>query len=62
MHFNEVMRKRGRGRDGDRDRDKETEREAREINQGILSVPGIAGYDWVPARIGRFYKDKIFFS
>jgi len=39
------MRKRGRGRDGDRDRDKETEREAREINQGILSVPGIAGND-----------------
>jgi hypothetical protein len=30
--------------------------------QGILSVPGIAGYKWVPARIGRFYKDKIFFS
>jgi len=29
--------------------------------QGILSVPGIAGYEWVPARIGRFYKDKIFF-
>ncbi len=31
------------------------------LNQGILSVPGIAGYEWVPARIGRFYKDKIFF-
>jgi len=30
--------------------------------QGILSVPGIAGYKWVTARIGRFYKDKIFFS
>jgi len=29
--------------------------------QGILSVPGIAGYKWVPARIGHFYKDKIFF-
>ncbi len=27
-----------------------------------LSLPGIAGYEWVPARIGRFYKDKIFFS
>ncbi len=24
-------------------------------------VPGIAGYEWVPARIGHFYKDKIFF-
>ncbi len=23
-------------------------------DQGILSVPGIAGYEWVPARIGRF--------
>jgi len=30
--------------------------------QGILSEPVIAGYEWVPARIGRFYKDKIFFS
>ncbi len=30
--------------------------------QGILSVPGIAGYKWVPARIGRFYKFEIFFS
>jgi len=30
--------------------------------QGILSVPGIAGYAWVPARIGHFYKYKIFFS
>ena len=29
-------------------------------NQGILSVPGITGYKW-SARIGRFYKDKIFF-
>ncbi len=29
--------------------------------QGILSVLGIAGYEWVPARIGRFYKYKIFF-
>jgi len=29
--------------------------------QGILSVLGIAGYKWVPARIGSFYKDKIFF-
>ncbi len=33
-----------------------------EAHQGILSVPGIAGYEWVPARIGRFYKYKIFFS
>jgi len=31
-------------------------------DQGILSVPGIAGYEWVPARIGHFYKNKIFFS
>jgi len=30
--------------------------------QGILSVLGIAGYEWVPARIDRFYKNKIFFS
>ncbi len=29
--------------------------------QGILSVPGIAGYKWVPARIGRFYQQKILF-
>jgi hypothetical protein len=29
--------------------------------QGILSVPGIARYKRVPARIGCFYKDKIFF-
>ena len=34
----------------------------RKIEQGILSVPGIAGYEWVPARIGCFYKYKIFFS
>jgi len=36
--------------------------EAIQIIQGILSVPGIAGYKLVPARIGRFYKYKIFFS
>jgi len=24
--------------------------------QGILSIPGITGYEWVPARIGPFYK------
>ncbi len=30
-------------------------------NQGILIVPEIADYKWVPARIGHFYKDKIFF-
>jgi len=29
--------------------------------QGILSLPEIAGYEWVLARIGRFYRDKIFF-
>jgi len=23
--------------------------------EGILSIPGIAGYEWVPARIGSFY-------
>ena len=28
--------------------------------QGILSVPGIAGYEWVPARIGRFDKYNFF--
>ncbi len=28
------------------------------LDQGVLSVPGIAGYKWVPARIGRFgYKN-----
>ncbi len=25
-----------------------------------LSVPGIAGYEWEPARIGRFYKNNFF--
>jgi len=29
--------------------------------QGILSVPGIAGYEWVPARIGCFINTKYFF-
>ena len=30
---------------------------------GILSAPGIAaGYKWVPARIGCFSQNKIFFS
>jgi len=29
--------------------------------QGILSVPGIAGYKWVPARIGGFGSKKILF-
>ncbi len=29
--------------------------------QGILGIPGIAGYKWVPARIGRFFQRKIFF-
>jgi hypothetical protein len=32
------------------------------FDQGILSVPVIAGYECVPARIGCFYEDKIFFS
>ncbi len=31
------------------------------IKQGILSVPGIAGYKWVPARIGHFCENKFFF-
>jgi len=31
------------------------------FGQGILSVPGIAGHEWVPARIGHFYKDEIYF-
>ncbi len=26
------------------------------LYQGILSVLGIAGYEWVPSRIGYFYK------
>ncbi len=32
------------------------------LGQGILSIPGIAGYEWVLARIGCFYKYTIFFS
>jgi len=28
---------------------------------GMLIVPGIAGYEWVPARICRFFQNKIFF-
>ncbi len=31
------------------------------LNQGILSVLGIAGYEWVPARIGRFGNNKYLF-
>jgi len=27
----------------------------------VLSLPGIAGYEWVPARIGLFIKTKYFF-
>jgi len=27
-------------------------------HQGILSVPGITGYEWVPARIGCFGNKK----
>jgi len=26
--------------------------------QGILSIPGIAGYKWVPVRIGHFGNKK----
>ncbi len=29
--------------------------------QGILSLPGIAGNEIVPARIGHYNKEKIFF-
>ncbi len=25
---------------------------------GILSIPGIAGYKWVPARIVHFFQNK----
>jgi hypothetical protein len=32
---------------------------SRQFYQGILGVPGIAGYEWVPATIGRFYQHKI---
>jgi len=31
------------------------------IMHGILSVPGIAGYEWEPARIGYFFNTKYFF-
>jgi len=31
------------------------------LEQGILSVPGLAGYESVPARIGFFFNDKLFF-
>ena len=31
------------------------------VIQGILSVPGIAGYEWVPARIGYFGNMKYLF-
>ncbi len=30
------------------------------FKQGILSVPGIAGYEWEPARIGRFLNTNYF--
>jgi hypothetical protein len=29
--------------------------------QGILSVPGIEGYEWVPDRLAHFYLNKILF-
>jgi len=32
------------------------------VNPGMLSVPGIAGYKWVPARVVHFDKYKIIFS
>jgi len=32
----------------------------KKLRQGILSVPGIAGYKWVPARIGGFFQYKFF--
>jgi hypothetical protein len=35
--------------------------EQKSLNQGILSVPGIAGYEWVPARLACFYQNKILF-
>ena len=31
------------------------------ILYGILSVPGIADYEWVPARIGHFGNKKYLF-
>ncbi len=31
------------------------------MSQGILSIPGIASYEWVPARLARFYQNKILF-
>jgi len=33
-----------------------------EFETPVLSVPGIPGYEWVPARIGHFKIDEIFFS
>ncbi len=30
-------------------------------NQGIFSVPGIVGYEWVPARLACIYQNKILF-
>jgi len=30
-------------------------------DQGILSAPGIAGYEWVPAIISCFFQNKIFY-
>jgi len=32
-----------------------------QFHQGILSVPGIADYKWVPARIGHFGNKKYLF-
>ncbi len=31
------------------------------VKSGILSVPGIAGFEWVPARIGCFGNKKYLF-
>ena len=32
-----------------------------ELYQGKLRLPGIAGYEWVPASEGNFFKTKYFF-
>ncbi len=31
-------------------------------NQGILSIPGVAGYKWVFARMGRLYQNNLHFT
>ncbi len=32
-----------------------------QILKSNTQVPGIAGYKWVPARLARFYQNKILF-